>query len=105
LQSLTGVAHSNKKQRQEDDLVGSSQNANVGKVNHVDTQIGEGVADMVEIKVQVSGHEATDKTCRIQAWRHLSDWQLENRFERNRPVLLLPGSSWSSQHDPEFKFA
>jgi len=38
-------------------------------------QIGEGAADMVEFKAQVSGHKATEKASRIQArrWQHLSD--------------------------------
>jgi len=32
----------------------------------------------------------------------LLDWQLADRFNRNRPVLLLPGSWWSGQHKLEF---
>jgi len=32
-----------------------------------ETQIGEGVCDMVESESQVSGHEVTEKTDRIQA--------------------------------------
>ena len=48
----------------------------VGKVRDVqqiaEVQIGEGVADIVEFEAQVSGHEATEKTNRIQAWH----WQL-----------------------------
>jgi len=44
----------------------------VGKVRDVrqiaEAQIGEGVADMVEFKAQVNGHEATEKANRIQAW-------------------------------------
>jgi len=71
----------------------------VGKVRDVrqiaEAQIGEGVADMVEFEAQVSGHEATEKANRIQAWQGLSDWQLADRFDRDRPVLLLPGSWWS----------
>jgi len=43
----------------------------VGKVRDVrqiaEAQIGEGVADMVEFKAQVNGHEATEKANRIQA--------------------------------------
>jgi len=52
--------------------------------------IGEGVADMVEFKAQVNWHEATEKANRIQAWQGLSNWQLADRFDRDRPVLLLP---------------
>jgi len=82
---------------------------NVGKVRDVrqiaEAQIGEGVADMVEFEAQVSGHEATEKANRIQAWRCLLDWQLANRFDRDRPVLLLPGSLCSGQHEPEFEGA
>jgi len=44
----------------------------VGKVRDVrqiaEAQIGEGVANMVEFEAQVSGHEATEKANRIQAW-------------------------------------
>ena len=71
----------------------------VGKVRDVrqitEAQIGKGVADMVEFKAQVSGHDVTEKANRIQAWQGLLDWQLADRFDRNRPVLLLPGSWWS----------
>jgi len=78
----------------------------VGKVRDVrqivEAQIGEGVADMVELKAQVDGHEATEKANRIQAWQGLSDWQLADRFDKDRPVLLLPGSWWSGQHKAEF---
>ena len=56
---------------------------------------------MVEFEAQVNGHEATEKA-RIQAWQGLLDWQLADRFNRDRPVLLLPGSWWSGQHEPEF---
>jgi len=42
----------------------------VGKIRDVRqiavAQIGEGVADMVEFKAQISGHEATEKASRIQ---------------------------------------
>jgi len=62
-----------------------------------EAQIGEGVANMVEFKAQVNGHEATEKANRMQAWQGLSDWQLANRFDKDRPVLLLPGSWWSGQ--------
>jgi len=59
----------------------------VGKVRDVwqiaEAQIGEGVADMVQIEAQVSGHEATEKTNRIQAWQGLLDWQLADRFGRD----------------------
>jgi len=55
-----------------------------------EAQIGEGVAHMVEFEAQVSGHEATGKANRIQAWKGLLDWQLADRFDRDRPVLLLP---------------
>ena len=41
----------------------------VGKVRHVqqiaEAQIGEGVVDMVKLKAQVNGHEATEKANRI----------------------------------------
>ena len=63
-----------------------------------EAHIGEGVADMVKFEAQVSGHEATEKANRIQAWQSLLDWQLADRFDRNRPVLLLPGSLWSCHH-------
>jgi len=59
----------------------------------------------VEFKAQVNGHEATEKSNRIQAWQGLSDWQLANRFEKDRPVLLLTGSWWSGQHEPECESA
>ena len=65
-----------------------------------EAQIGEGVAHMVESKTQVNGHEATEKANRIQAWQGLSDLQLADRFDRNRPVLLLTGFWWSGQHEP-----
>ena len=68
-----------------------------------EAQTVEGVADMVEFEAQVSGHEATEKANRIQAWQDLLDWQLADRFDRDRPVLLLPGSWWSGQHEPEFR--
>jgi len=81
----------------------------VGKVRDVpqiaEAQIGEGVADMVEFEAQVSGHEATEKANRIQAWQGLLNWQLADRFDSNGPVLLLPGSWWSGQHEPEFESA
>ena len=56
-----------------------------------EAQIGEKVADMVEFEAQVSEHEATEKANRIQAWQGHSDWQLGDRFDRDTPVLLLPG--------------
>jgi len=75
------------------DMMGTSF---VGKVRDVqqiaEAQIGEGVADMVEFKAQVNEHEATEKANRIQAWQGLLDWQLADRFDRDRPDLLLPGS-------------
>jgi len=49
----------------------------------------------------VNGHEATEKANRIQAWQGLSDWQLDDRFVKDRPVLLLPVSWWSEQHEPD----
>ena len=70
----------------------------------VEAQIEGGVADMVEFEAQVSGHEATEKANRIQAWQVLLDWQLADRFDRDRPVLLLPGSWWSGQQCQENKF-
>jgi len=77
----------------------------VGKVRDArqiaEAQIGEGVADMVEFEAQVSGHEATEKANRIQAWQGLLDWQLADRVDRDRPVLLLLGSWWSGQHEFE----
>jgi len=81
----------------------------VGKITNVrqtaEAQIGEGAADMVNFEAQVNGHEATEKANRIQAWQGLLDWQLADRFDRDRPVLLLPGSWWSGQHEPEFESA
>jgi len=53
-----------------------------------EAQIGEGVADMVEFKAQVNGHEATERANIIQAWQGLLDWQFADRFDRDRPVLL-----------------
>jgi hypothetical protein len=70
-----------------------------------EAQIGERVADMVEFKAQVNGHEATEKANRIQAWQGLVDWQLADRLDRDKPVLLLPSSWWSGQHEPEFESA
>jgi len=68
----------------------------VGKVTDMrqiaEAQIGKGVADMVDFEAQVNGHEATEKVNRIQAWQGL-------------PVLLLPGSWWSGQYEPEFENA
>jgi len=79
----------------------------VGKVRDVrqiaEAQIGEGVADMVEFKAQVNGHEATEKANIIQSLQGHLDWQIADRFDRDRPVLLLLGSWWSGQHEPEFK--
>jgi len=44
----------------------------VGKVTDMrqiaEAQFGEEVADMVDFKAQVSGHEATEKDSRINAW-------------------------------------
>ena len=70
-----------------------------------EAQIGEEVANMVGFKVQAHGHEAIEKANRTQSWKGLSDWQLADRFDRYRPVLLLPGSWWNGQHKPEFKSA
>ena len=81
----------------------------VGKVRDgrqiAEAEIREEVADMVECEAQVNGHEATEKTNRIQAWHGLSHWQLADRFDKDRPVLLLSGSWWSGQHEPEFESA
>ena len=81
----------------------------VGKVRDVqqivEVQIGEGLADMVEFEARVNGHEATEKANRIQACQVLLNWQLADRFDRDRPVLLLPDSWWSGQHEPEFQSA
>ena len=60
---------------------------------------------MVEFKEQVNGHEAIEKAHRIQAWQGLSDWQIADRFDKDRTVLILPGSWWSGQHEPEFESA
>jgi len=68
-------------------------------------RIGEGLTDMVEFKAWVNGHEATEKASRIRVWQSFSDWPLAKRFERDRPVLLLPGSWWSGQHEPVFESA
>ena len=68
----------------------------VGRVRDVrqiaEAQIGEGVADMVKSKAQVNRHETTKKANRIQAWQGHLDWQLPDRFDKDRPVLLLPAS-------------
>ena len=81
----------------------------VGKVKDVrqiaEAHVGEGVADMVEFEAQINGHQVTKKAKRIQAWQGLSDWQLTDRFDRDRPVQLLPGSWWSGQYEPEFESA
>jgi len=67
----------------------------VGKVRDVwqmaEAQIGEGLADMVEFRAQVNGHEATKKANRIQVWQGLPDWQLDDRFDKDRPVSTLTG--------------
>ena len=67
----------------------------VGKVRDMreiaEAQIGDGVADMAEFNAQVNGREATEKANRIQAWQGLLDWQLADRFDKDRPVLLVPG--------------
>ena len=56
-------------------------------------------------EAQVSGHEADDKADRIQAWILsaffqacflLSKRQLADKLQKNRPILLLFGSWWSS---------
>jgi len=86
--------------------MGTSFDRKVRDVRQIaEAQIGEGVADMVEFEAQVSGHEATKKANIIQAWQGLLDWQLADRFERDRAVLFLPGSWWSGQHEPEFESA
>ena len=81
----------------------------VGKVRDVwqiaEAQIGEGVVNMVKFKAQVNGHEVTEKANRMQAWQGLSNWQLADTFDRDRPVLLLLGSWRSRQHEPEFESA
>jgi len=81
----------------------------VGKVRDMrqieEAQIREGAADMVEFEAQVNRHEATEKANRIQFWQRLLNWQLADRFDRDRPVLLLVGSWWSGQHEPEFERA
>jgi len=89
--------------------IGTRLSSFVGKVRDVrqiaEAQIKEGLAVMVEFRAQVNGCGATEKANRIQAWQGLSDWQLADRFDRNRPVLLLPGSWWSVQHESEFESA
>ena len=60
---------------------------------------------MWSFKAQISGLEATKKASRTQVWQGLSDWQLANKFERDRPVLLLPGSWWNGLHEPEIESA
>ena len=110
LQSLTGVAQSKKiaakRRRLGEQVAVNMRTSFVGKVRDVrqiaEAQNGEGVADMMEFEVQVNGHEATEKANRIQAWQGLLDWELAERFNRDRPVLLLPGSWWSGQNEPEF---
>jgi len=67
--------------------------------------VGKGVADMVNFKAQVNGNEATEKASRIQAWQGLSDWQLADRFDMDRPVLLVQGSWRSGLHKLEFESA
>jgi len=69
----------------------------VGKVKRV--------ADMVEFKAQVKWHELTEKANRIKVWQGLLDWQLADKLDKDRPVLLLPGSWWSGQHKPGFESA
>ena len=102
LQSLTGVAKSKKgaatRRRLGEQVVVDTHTMGtsfVGKVRDVrqiaEAQIGEGMADMVEFKAQVHRHEATEKANRIQAWHGHLDWQLADRFDRDRPVLLLQG--------------
>ena len=54
--------------------------------NSLGDRAKEGVADMVKFKAQVIGHEATEKANRIQAWQGLSDWQLADKFDKDRPV-------------------
>jgi len=79
--------------------MGTSFVAKVRDVQQIaEVQIGEGVADMVEFEAQVSGNEATEKANRIQAWQGLLDWQFADSFDRDRSILLLPGSWWSGQH-------
>jgi len=73
----------------------------VGKVRDLrqiaEAQIGGGLAVMVEFKAQENGHEATEWASIIQAWQGLLHRELADRlgFDRDRPVLLLLGSSWS----------
>jgi len=54
-----------------------------------EAQIGEGVAKMVEFKAQVNGHEATEKASRIQVCQDLLDWQLVDRIDKDRTVLMM----------------
>ena len=74
--------------------MGTSFVGNVRDVRQIaEAQIREGVADMVEFRAQVNGHEATEKANRIQAWQGLLDWQLADRFNRDRPVLHSSANS------------
>jgi len=86
----------------------------LGKVRDVwqiaEAQIGEEVADMVEFKAQLSRYEPTEKASGIQIWQVLLEWQLADRFNRDRPVLFLPSTWWShwslsGQHEPDFERA
>jgi len=38
-------------------------------------------------------------------WQYRSDWQLADKLEKDKLILLLPVSCWSGQHEPEFESA
>jgi hypothetical protein len=74
-----------------------------------EAQIGEGVADMVKFKAQVNGHEAPKRPTECKPGKVFqtgsSPTDSTHRFDKDRRVLLLPGSWWSVQHEPEFESA
>jgi len=116
LQSLTGIAHlkigAARRRRLGEQVAVNTHTivtSFVAKVRDVqqiaEAQIVEGLANMVKFKAQVNGHSAIEKANRIQAWQGLLDWQLADRFNRDRPVLHSPGSCWSGQHEQEFENA
>ena len=59
----------------------------------VDSTGAEEMADIVEFLAKASGHEASEKAGRVQAWQHPSDWQLADRLQMDRLFLLLMGGS------------
>ena len=82
--------------------------ASVKKFERSPTVLAEWIElkpNMVKFKAQVNGHEATEKANRIQAWQSLLDLQLADKFDKDSPVLLLPGTWWSGHHEPKFESA